>query len=119
MLNWPSLKTRDGVKWEHLYAQPVRKRLGRVSVLSFSENSVLFNVYLYFYASRYYTRRLKRLQHKNGQLITCLFSKLNSSSLKQTRKVQFLKDRQRWKPELLSYRQETTIQLTPDNSNPR
>ena len=47
-----------------------------------------------------------------------LFSKLNSwSSLKQTREVQFLQDRQRWKPELLSYRQETTIQLPPDNSN--
>ena len=50
----------DGVNWDAFICPNSPKTAGKslLSVLFFSENSVLFNVYLYFYASRSYTRRL-------------------------------------------------------------
>ena len=50
----------DGVNWDEFICPNSPKTTGKslLSVLFFSENSVLFNVYLYFYASRSYTRRL-------------------------------------------------------------
>ena len=50
----------DGVNWDAFICPNSPKTTGKslLSVLFFSENSVLFNVYLYFYASRSYTRRL-------------------------------------------------------------